>query len=196
MTSTRLIVALTGASGAVYGARLLEVLKQLGIETHGILTAAAVANLRIETGKTGEDLLSLCAQSYDEKNLGASVASGSFPTRGMVIIPCSTRTLAGIANGFSENLIIRTAEVCLKEKRKLVLVPRETPLNLIHLRNMTLAAEAGAIILPAMPGFYHHPKDIHALIDHIVGKVLDQFEIEHDLFRRWSGDQAGGPVRR
>jgi len=196
MDTKRLIVALTGASGATYGVRLLQVLKAIGVETHGVLTRAAVANLKLEQSYTEEDVKKLCSQVYDENDVGANIASGSFLTEGMVIIPCSTRTLAAVANGMSDNLVLRAADVCLKERRKLVLVPRETPLSLIHLRNMVSAAEAGAVILPAMPGFYHHPRDIQALVDHIVGKVLDVFSIQHSLFPRWSGDQAGGPVKR
>lgn len=196
MDTKRLIVALSGASGAIYGIRLLQLLKESGVETHGVFTRAAVANLRLEQSYTEEDVKKLCSQVYDEKDVGANIASGSFLTEGMVIIPCSTRTLAAVANGMSDNLVARAADVCLKERRKLVLVPRETPLSLIHLRNMVSAAEAGAIILPAMPGFYHRPKDIQALVDHVVGKVLDVFSIQHSLFPRWSGDQAGGPVRR
>lgn len=196
LTPSRLIVAVTGASGAIYGLRLLEVLKSLGIEIHGVITAAGLVNLRLETSLEEQDIVKLCTKTYDETDVGANIASGSFLTGGMAIVPCSTRTLAGIANGVSDNLILRAAEVCLKERRKLVLVPRETPLNLVHLRNMTLATEAGAVILPAMPGFYHRPKNIQALVDHVVGKILDQFKIEHNLFRRWTGDQAGEVVRR
>jgi len=186
----RLIVALTGASGIVYGVRLIEVLKGTGIETHGIITSAAAANLKIEKSMTAADISKLCAETYDEKDIGGSIASGSFVTRGMAIVPCSMHTLAGVAHGASDNLVLRAADVCLKERRKLILVPRETPLNLVHLRNMTLAAEAGAIILPAMPGFYHQPKNIGDLVDFIVGKVLDSLGIEHTLFRRWAGKQA------
>lgn len=196
MNAERLIVALTGASGATYGITLLRILKQSGIETHGMVTRAAFANIKLETSLSEEDVKKLFTQMYDERDVGATVASGSFITQGMAIIPCSTRTLAGVAHGSSDNLVLRAAEVCLKERRKLVIVPRETPLSIIHLKNMLSAAEAGAIILPAMPAFYHRPSDIQALVDHVVGKVLDVFAIQHSLFRRWSGDQAGGPVRR
>ena len=196
MNTGPLIVALTGASGTIYGVRLLQVLKELGVETHGIVTSAAVANLKLEMSLNEEHLDKLCTKMYDERDIGANLASGSFLTQGMVIIPCSTRTLAGVAHGLSDNLVLRAAEVCLKERRKLVLVQRETPLSLIHLRNMVSAAEAGAIILPAMPGFYHRPNDIQALVDHVVGKVLDAFAIQHSLFRRWTGEQAGQVIRR
>ncbi len=196
MASKRLIVAMTGASGATYGVRLLQVLNELGIEVHGVLTSAAMINLKIETSLTESDVFKLCSQTYDERDVGANIASGSFLTEGMAVVPCSTRTLAGIAHGLSDNLVLRAAEVCIKERRKLVLVPRETPLSLIHLRNMTLACEAGAIMLPAMPGFYHRPKTIDDLVNHIVGRVLDSFGIEHKLSRRWSGDQAQGLGKR
>jgi 4-hydroxy-3-polyprenylbenzoate decarboxylase len=187
----RLVVALTGASGVCYGIRLLQVLNQLGIEIHGIITKPAVTNLKIEQSLTEEHLHKLCTRLYDEMDMGASLASGSFITHGMVVIPCSMHTLSGIAHGLSNNLLLRAADVCLKERRVLVLVPRETPLNLIHLRNMVSAAEAGAIILPAMPAFYHHPRSIQDMIDYVVGKVLDVLGIQHTLFQRWSENQAG-----
>jgi 4-hydroxy-3-polyprenylbenzoate decarboxylase len=183
-------VALTGASGAVYGVRLLEVLKKTEIETHVIVTSAAAANLKIEKSMTTGDILKLCTEIYDENDVGASIASGSFVTEGMAIVPCSMHTLAGVAHGISDNLVLRAADVCLKERRKLILVPRETPLNLIHLRNMTTAAEAGAIMLPAMPGFYHQPQNIEDLVNFVVGKVLDSLGVEHRLFRRWVGSHT------
>lgn len=197
MTKKRLIVAITGASGAIYGIRLLQVLKGSGtrIETHGIITAAGLANLKIENSMTTEDFVRLCTRTYDEGDIGASIASGSFLTSGMAIVPCSMGTLARVSHGISDNLITRAADVCLKEGRKLVLVPRETPLDVVHIRNMMIAAEAGAVILPAMPGFYHRPKGIEDLVDHIVGKVLDCYGIEHSLFRRWSGDRARSSAR-
>jgi polyprenyl P-hydroxybenzoate/phenylacrylic acid decarboxylase-like protein len=151
------------------------------------MTRAAEANLRIETSFSKDDVLKLCSYRYDESDVGARLASGSYITDGMVIVPCSTRTLAGVAHGLSDNLVLRAAEVCLKEKRRLVLVPRETPLTVIHVKNMLSAAEAGAILLPAMPGFYHQPKTINDMVDHVVGKVLDAFGIEHSLFKRWTG---------
>jgi polyprenyl P-hydroxybenzoate/phenylacrylic acid decarboxylase-like protein len=157
------------------------------METHGIMTRAADVNLRIETSLSKDDALDLCTYRYDENDDGAKLAIGSFITDGMVIVPCSTRTLAGVAHGLSDNLVLRAAEVCLKERRRLVLVPRETPLSLIHLKNMLWAAEAGAILLPAMPGFYHRPKTVNDMVDHVVGKILDAFGIEHSLFKRWTG---------
>lgn len=189
MVSDRYVVAITGASGATYAIRLLEVFKEIGVETHGIITGAGLTNLRIEKSLTANDFANLCTYTYDEKDVGASPASGSFLMNGMVIVPCSMRTLACVAQGISDNLVTRSADVCLKERRKLVLVPRETPLSLVHLRNMALAVEAGAIIVPAMPGFYHRPREIGDLVDHVVGKILDALGIRHELFRRWSGDQ-------
>jgi polyprenyl P-hydroxybenzoate/phenylacrylic acid decarboxylase-like protein len=159
----------------------------MGIETHAIITSAATANLEIEKSMMVADVLKLCAETYDEKDVGASIASGSFVTEGMAIVPCSMRTLAGVAHGASDNLVLRAADVCLKERRRLVMVPRETPLSLVHLRNMAVAAEAGAIILPAMPAFYHQPKSIGDLVNFVVGKILDTLGIEHTLFRRWGG---------
>jgi 4-hydroxy-3-polyprenylbenzoate decarboxylase len=187
--SDRYLIAITGASGATYGIRLLEVLRDLGVETHGIISSAGIVNLKIEKSFQPKDFASLCKVTYDERNVGAGPASGSFLMKGMVIVPCSMKTLACVAHGISDNLITRSADVCLKEKRKLVLVPRETPLSLVHLRNMVLAADAGAIILPAMPGFYHEPKDLHDLVDQVVGKILDALGIQHQLFRRWTDDR-------
>ena len=187
LVSKRIIVAITGASGATYGLRLLQVLKELNVETHGIVTSSGATNLKIETSLVKDDVLNLCTYRYDENGVGARLASGSYITDGMAIVPCSTRTLAGVAHGLSDNLVLRTADVCLKEKRRLVLVPRETPLSVIHLRNMISAAEAGAVLLPAMPAFYHQPKTIKDLVDQVVGKVLDILRIEHSLYQRWTG---------
>lgn len=183
----RLIVAVTGASGAIYAKRLLEVLQAKNIETHLTVSRAAekVVAHELETGKSELEKLATCAYSVDD--LGAPILSGSFKTDGMIIIPCSMKTLAGISHGYSDNLVLRAADVALKEKRKLVLVVRETPLSTIHLRNMLDLAKQGVIILPAMPAYYHKPKTIDALADYIVGKALDVLEIEHDLFRRWTG---------
>lgn len=146
--------------------------------------------MKVENQMAGADISRLCSVVYDEKDITASIGSGSFVTEGMAIVPCSMHTLAGIAHGISDNLVLRAADVCLKERRKLVLVPRETPLSLVHLRNMTAAAEAGAIILPAMPAFYYRPKKIEDLVNFIVGRVLDNFGIEHTLFPRWAGSRA------
>ena len=182
----RLIIAITGASGVVYGIRTLEVLKNLKIETHLIITEWGAKNIKIETDTTADYVKSLATRYYEENNMAAPVSSGSFKVDGMIVIPCSTKTLASISNALDDSLVSRAASVCIKEQRKLVLVPRETPLSKMHLKNMTKLASASAIILPAMPGFYHRPKTIDDLINHLVGKVLDQFNIDHNLFKRWS----------
>jgi 4-hydroxy-3-polyprenylbenzoate decarboxylase len=183
----RLVVAITGASGVIYGIRLLEALQKQKIETHLILTAWGARNIEIETDKTAENVRSLATKVYEDDNLAAAVSSGSFRINGMAVVPCSMKTLASIANGFDDSLVSRAAGVCIKEQRKLVLVPRETPLSSIHLENMAKLAEVGAVILPAMPGFYHRPKTVQDMVDHVVGKVLDQFGIDNDLFKRWAG---------
>lgn len=183
----RLVVAITGASGVIYGIRALEVLKKLEVETHLIMSEWGAKNVKIETDKTADYIRSLATKCYEDDNMAAAVSSGSFKTDGMAVIPCSMKTLASIANGFDDSLVSRAAGVCIKEQRKLVLVPRETPLSKIHIGNMGRVADAGAVILPAMPGFYHRPKTMDDLIDHVVGKVLDQFDIDHGLFKRWGG---------
>ncbi len=187
----RLVIAITGASGVVYGIRALEVLQKLQIETHLILSEWGEKNIKIETDKTPEYVRSLATKFYEDGDMAAPMSSGSFKTDGMAVIPCSMKTLASIANAFDDSLVSRAAGVCLKEQRKLVLVPRETPLSKIHLQNMTTLADAGAVILPAMPGFYHRPKTMEEMIDHVVGKVLDQFNIDHGLFKRWAGHVTG-----
>jgi flavin prenyltransferase len=183
----RLVVAITGASGVIYGIRMLEVLKKLKVETHLIMSEWGAKNVKIETDRTADYVRSLATKCYEDGNMAAPMSSGSFKTDGMAVVPCSMKTLASIANAFDDSLVSRAAGVCIKERRKLVLVPRETPLSKIHLDNMSKVADAGAIILPAMPGFYHRPKTMDELIDHVVGKVLDQFDIDHGLFKRWGG---------
>jgi 4-hydroxy-3-polyprenylbenzoate decarboxylase len=182
-----LIVAITGCSGVIYGVRLLEACRKLGIETDLIVSQAAEKLLELELGKTIKDIRKLATRNYSQDDLAAPLASGSVKTDGMVIAPCSMKTLGAIASGIADNLITRAADVTLKEGRPLVLVPRETPLNLIHLENMVRLKLAGATILPAMPGFYHEPKEISELIDFIVGKILDVLGVEHKLYRRWQG---------
>jgi len=182
-----IVVAITGASGAIYGVRLLEILREKDVTVHLTASPAAEITLRLETGSTIKRLARLAAKYYDVNDLAAPIASGSFQVQGMVIVPCSTKTLAAVANGISDNLITRAADVCLKEKRPLVMVPRETPLNQIQLRNMLTLAQAGAVILPASPAFYHKPDNINQLVDHVVGKILDVLEIENSLFKRWRG---------
>jgi 4-hydroxy-3-polyprenylbenzoate decarboxylase len=186
----RLVVAITGASGVIYGIRLLEALKELGVETHLIMSKWGAKNIKIETDKSADYVQSLATKYYEDDNLAAPMSSGSFRTDGMAIVPCSMKTLASIANAYDDSLVSRAASVCIKEQRKLVLVPRESPLSIIHLENMSKLAGAGAIILPAMPGFYHRPRTMDDLIDHVVGKMLDQFKIDHSLFKRWAGQNV------
>lgn len=183
----RLVVAITGASGVVYGKRLLEVLQDKKIETHLIVSRAAEKVIEHELEISKEDTEKLAVHYYDVDNLRAPMVSGSYKTDAMIIIPCSMKTLAGVAHGYSDNLILRTADVMLKEKRKLILVPRETPLNVIHLCNMLELAKQGVTIVPAMPAYYHKPNNINDLVDYVVGKVLDCLEIDHELFERWLG---------
>ena len=182
----RLIVAITGSSGVIYGIKMLEVLLDLKMETHLVLSGWGKRNIRIETDKTIDYVKSLATKCYSNDNMAAAISSGSYKTEGMAVIPCSMKTLSSIANGYDDNLVSRAAGVCIKETRKLVVVPRETPISKIHLVNMLKLVEAGVVVLPAMPGFHYKPKSIGDLVSHIVGKVLDQFGIEHNIFKRWS----------
>ena len=181
----KIVIGFSGASGIIYGIRLLEILHSINIQTYLIISEWAKKNIEIETDKSLEYVKSLSSVNYDNFKLDASVSSGSFLHDGMVIVPCSMKSLSSIANGYDDTLISRAASVTLKESRKLIIVPRETPLSRIHLENMIKLQEAGAIVLPAMPGFYHKPSTIDEIIDHLVGKILDQLKIEHDLFKRW-----------
>jgi len=181
----RLVVAITGASGAIYGKRLLEVLRKRGVETHLVVSKAAERVIKHELDMDKHSLERLASYTYDVNDLSAPLVSGSFKTDGMVVIPCSMKTLAGIANGYSDNLILRAGDVTIKERRPLIIVVRETPFNAIHLRNMLKLARLGVIILPASPAFYHKPKTLGDLVDYIVGKVLDILGIEHELYERW-----------
>jgi len=182
----RLVVGITGASAPIYGIRLLEVLQGLSLETHLVMSAQAGVTMAHESPAwTVEKVRELADVVHEPGNLAASIASGSFITRGMVVAPCSMRTLASISAGLADNLLTRAADVTLKERRRLVLVPRETPLHLGHLKNMAAVTEMGGVILPPMVAFYHQPKSIADIVDHTVGKVLDVLGIEHDLFRRW-----------
>jgi flavin prenyltransferase len=183
----KIVVGVSGATGVVYGVRLLEVMKDLDVETHLILSDGAKKTIEIETDLTIAEIEKLASVVHDIKDVGASVASGSFKTDGMVIVPCSIRTLSGVARSYNENLLIRAADVVLKERRRLVLVVRETPLHKGHLRLMNEASDLGAVILPPMPAFYHMPASIQDLVDQTVGKILDQFDFNHLLFRRWEG---------
>lgn len=184
----RLIVGISGASGAVYGIRLLEVLRAVpGVETHCVISGGAALTIRLETGREPGEVEALADVAHDHRDLAASISSGSFPVLGMAVAPCSMKSLAQIALSLGDNLLSRAADVTLKERRKLVVVPRETPLHLGHLRHMTAIAEMGGVILPPAPAFYHGPQGIMDIVDQTVGKILDQFGIGHDLFTRWSG---------
>jgi len=189
VSTRRLIVGISGSSAPIYGVRLLEVLRTIpGVETHLVLTRAAETTLRLELPEwTPDRVRALAHKSHDPEDLAAPISSGSFLTLGMVVAPCSMKTLANIATGGGGDLLCRAADVALKERRRLVLVPRETPLHLGHLRNMVAVTEAGGVVLPPIPAFYHKPKGVEELVDHTVGKALDLLGIEHDLFRRWGG---------
>ena len=182
-----LVIGITGASGVIYGIRLLEVLSETkGIETHLVISEAGETTIKQETNWKIDDVKALADFSYDINDIGARLASGSFKRDGMIVIPCTIKTMSALANSYAENLLIRAGDVTLKEKNKLVLVVRETPLHLGHIRNMEQLTETGAIIFPPVPAFYHKPKTIQDIVDHTVGKVLDIFGIEHHLFQRWT----------
>lgn len=184
----RLIVGMTGATGAVFGIRLLETLKCSEIETHLVVSKWALQTIEHETGYSVKHVRELATVTHEQGNMGASVSSGSFLTDGMVVIPCSMRTVAAIANGAGENLVHRAADVVLKERRRLVLVAREMPLSEIHLENMLKLARMGVTIMPPMPAFYNHPETIDDIINHVVARVLDQFSIPTNIARRWTGE--------
>ncbi|RKQ38442.1 UbiX family flavin prenyltransferase [Enterobacter sp. R1(2018)] len=186
----RLIVGISGASGAIYGVRLLKALQQVPeVETHLIMSHAARQTLTLETDLSLRDVQALADVVHDARDIAASISSGSFKTHGMVVLPCSIKTLSGIVHSYTDGLLTRAADVVLKERRPLVLCVRETPLHLGHLRLMTQAAELGAVIMPPVPAFYHRPQTLEDVIDQTVNRVLDQFDIElpHDLFTRWQG---------
>ncbi len=185
MGKQQLIVAITGASGAAYARLLLHTLSQENIHIHLVASQAGKLVYNLEIGKPLEDDLPREVSVYNSTDFTAPFASGSFPSEGMVIVPCSMGTLAAIANGISQNLIHRAADVCLKERRRLVLVPRETPLNAIHLQNMLRLSQAGGIILPAMPGFYHQPRAVDDLVRFVVARIIEQFHITQDLLPPW-----------
>lgn len=182
---TRIVTAITGATGVIYGIRLLEVLQGLDVESHLVLSESAKKNILIETKYTVEYVEHLADVVHDFKDIGAPISSGSFKTDGMIIVPCTIKTLSGIANSYNENLVVRAADVALKERRRLIVVVRETPFHKGHLQLMSRVTELGGIILPPIPAFYHLPITIQDIIDHIVGKILDLMEIEHSLFKRW-----------
>jgi 4-hydroxy-3-polyprenylbenzoate decarboxylase len=190
MKMKRLIVGISGASGVIHGIRLLEAVQALeNVETHLIISTAGAQTIGLETDYTIDMVSALADVTYRFNDIAASISSGSFKTDGMVIIPCSMKTLAGVAHSFSDNLLLRAADVVLKDRRRLVIVPRETPLHLGHLRLMTEITELGGILVPPMPAFYHHPRTIDDLINQTVNRVLDLLEIElpEDLFQRWAG---------
>jgi 4-hydroxy-3-polyprenylbenzoate decarboxylase len=189
----KIIVGLSGASGVIYGIRLLEVLQALpDVETHLVMSSAAATTIPLETDYTPEEVRALATADYRFKDIAAAISSGSFRTDGMIILPCSMKTLSAIAYSYSDNLLTRAADVVLKERRPLVLCPRETPLHLGHLRAMALAAELGAFIAPPMPAFYHRPRTLDDLINQTVNRVLDLVNIPlpEDLFRRWQGGRT------
>jgi 4-hydroxy-3-polyprenylbenzoate decarboxylase len=184
----RLVVAITGATGAVYGVRLLQQLAATpGIETHLVISDAANLTLHQEVGMQRRDVEALADVVHKNRDVGAAIASGSFQSDGMIVAPCSMKTLAAVALGLSDNLIARAADVVLKERRRLVLMVRETPFNLAHLRNMTAVTEMGGIIFPPLPSFYHRPASIEEMVDHTVARVIDLFGVEHTLAPRWTG---------
>jgi len=181
----RYVVSIGGASGSIYGVRLIQELKKSGQEIHLIISSGAKNILEMETPYTSDDVKKMADVVYENDDLCAGPASGSFPLDGMIVIPCSMKTLSAIAQGYGDTLTARAASCCLKEGRRLILVPRETPLDLPGIKNMLSVKESGATLLPAMPAFYHHPQVIDDLVSFIVGKVLDQLQIKHSLFKRW-----------
>jgi 4-hydroxy-3-polyprenylbenzoate decarboxylase len=191
----RLIVGITGATGAVYGVRLLERLRELGVETHLVMSRWGARTLAHETSCSREEVEALAHTSYAPGDMGAAISSGSFETAGMIVAPCSAKTLAAIAHGYGDSLIHRAADVVLKERRKLVLAVREAPLSEIHLENMLKLSRMGVVILPPMPAFYNNPQTIDDVVDHTVARILDQFGLELPGTPRWSGDMMAG-VRR
>ena len=191
-TPARLIVGISGASGTLYGVRILEVLRKTDIETHLVMSKSAEMTLAYETDLKTKDIRALATKTYPVSDIGAAISSGSFPTMGMVIAPCSIRTMSEIATGVTTSLLTRAADVMLKERRPLVLMVRETPLHLGHLRNMTALAEMGAIILPPVPAFYAEPKSLSDLVDQMVGRALDLFGYDWPDVKRWGEELAKG----
>jgi 4-hydroxy-3-polyprenylbenzoate decarboxylase len=184
----RLVVGISGASGAILGIRMLEILRRMGVETHLVLSAHAHQTIAHETGWKLNDVLALASASYADEDVGAAIASGSFPTQGMAVAPCSIKTLSAVANAYTPNLLARAADVTLKEGRPLLLAVRETPLHRGHLRLMSLAAEAGAIIFPPVPAFYTRPVNLDALVDNLVGRMLARLGFGNSLYQQWPGE--------
>lgn len=190
----RLIIAISGSTGAIYGVRLIQALRDVpDVETYLVMSDAARLTIQYETEYRPDEVASWADVVYDNADIGAAISSGSFLTGGMVVAPCSIRTLAAIANCLNDNLITRAADVCLKERRRLVLVVRETPLHLGHLQLMAEVTRNGAVVLPPTPAFYHRPATVMDIVDHTVGKILDQFGLHLPLFKRWSGLPAAAP---
>jgi flavin prenyltransferase len=188
----KIIVAITGATGAIYGVRILQRLREAGVETHLVISRWGARTLLHETPFSREHVESLATVSYAAADMGAAISSGSFRTDGMVIAPCSAKTLAAVAHGFGENLVHRAADVILKERRRLVLVVREAPLSDIHLENMLKLSRMGAVVLPPMPAFYNRPRTVDDVVDHTVSRVLDQFGLDVSGVERWSGEMGVG----
>jgi 4-hydroxy-3-polyprenylbenzoate decarboxylase len=186
----RIVVGITGASGVIYGIRLLKILREVGVETHVVLSQAARITLAMETDLKADDMEALADVVHSNKDVGAACSSGSFRTLGMIVAPCSVKTLSEIATGVTSTLISRAADVTLKERRRLVLMLRETPLHLGHIRAMAAATEAGAIICPPVPAFYARPQSLDEMVDHTLGRVLDLFDIDAGLAHRWTGRKA------
>jgi 4-hydroxy-3-polyprenylbenzoate decarboxylase len=186
--AARIIVGLTGATGAIFGIRLLEAMKEAGVETHLVVSKWACQTVEHETSWTYDEVCALATATYSSGDMGAAISSGSFITDGMVVVPASTRTVAAIAHGIGDHLVHRAADVVLKERRKLVLVVRETPLNDIHLENMLKLSRMGVAIVPPMPAFYNHPQTLDDMVDHIVARILDQFGIPSEFAKRWTGE--------
>lgn len=189
----KLIVAMTGATGAAIGVRVLSALKDLGVETHLVISRWARATIELETPYSVQEVIALASKTYSERDQAAAISSGSFRVDGMIVVPCSMKTLAAIRCGYGEGLIARAADFTLKEQRKLVLVPRESPLNAIHLENMLALTRAGAMMMPPMPAFYNHPVSTDDIINHVASRILDQFGLENNLTRRW-GDTTPTPL--
>ncbi len=186
MSKKRLIVAITGATGAIYGIRTLEALRDSeGVETHLVMSRWAEKTISLETPYQPEQVMKMADYCYDVEDVGARIASGSFPVSGMVIVPCSMKTVAAVAHGYADNLVARAADVILKERRRLIVVARETPLNEIHLENLLKLTRAGAIIVPPVPAFYNRPQTIDDLVMHLVSRILDLLEIPNNYTRRW-----------
>ncbi len=185
----RIVLAITGASGAILGIRVLELLKEAEVETHLIVSRAAQQTITSETDWAIADVKALASVCYEPQDIGARIASGSFVTEGMLIVPCSIKTLSGIANSYADNLIVRAADVCLKEGRKLILAVRETPLHPGHLQLMQQAARAGAVIFPPVPVFYGKAQTVEELVDHLAGRILLRMGIENDRYHQWGGDE-------